>query len=118
MVMPNVITPQQETIQEPNTPIDHDVLDAGFDLRNVEFLNYLGMKDELFNEDVMTKISELVDFFGEVDALQEADINTSEKTGLTKLDKLYTYIQLLRQEDDINKKRDLINKAKQQYVAG
>lgn len=117
--MPNVITPQPLPSPTPptNSPIPQEVMDFGFTIKNLEFAEYLGLKDDAHNSEVMSKITSLSDYFSDLDALMEADIKLGLRPEMTKLDKIYSYMLLLKQEEDIKNKQDLISKAKNQWEA-
>ena len=115
---PNVIEPQPETEHIPlsNDPVDVQKLEAAMGLRSVEFIDYLGLGEDRFDTDVMEKVNTLVEHYPDLDSLMTADVNMGDKFGMTKLDKIYSFVLLTRQEEKLSEKQELIRKAKQQYV--
>jgi hypothetical protein len=112
----NIITPRIETPpEEHQESIPQDLLDAGINLKNIEFLSYLGLKTGMFDPDIMGKIQEIADYLPDSDALQAMDINLGNPHGVSRLDKIYMHIQLLKQEDLIKEKQELLNKEKSKY---
>jgi hypothetical protein len=83
--------------------------------KEIEFLNYLGMKDELSNEAVMEKIRLISEIIPDVDALMETDLKLG-RPNMSKIDKIYSYALLLKQEAEIQRKQDLISNQKKQWV--
>lgn len=109
-----VIKPEQsQGLRLTNEPIEKERMDTALGLKNVEFAEYLG--EDMFDMDVADKIEELVDWYGDTDALMEADINLGTKNGMTRLDKLYSYVLLAKQEEELVAKQALIRKAKEEY---
>jgi hypothetical protein len=111
-----ILTPKVETPPEQvKESLPQELLDAGINLKNIEFLNYLGLKTGMFDPDIMGKIQEMADYLPDVDSLQAMDINLGNPHGVSRLDKIYMHIQLLKQEDLIKEKQELINKEKSKY---
>ncbi len=114
--MENVIAPRIETpVEAEPQSLPQELVDAGINLKNIEFLSYLGLKNDMFNPDVMSKITEMADYLGDADSLQKMDINLGNPHGVSRLDKIYMHIQLLRQEEEIQRKQELLNKEKSKY---
>ena len=112
----NIITPRIETPPEPQPQsLPQELIDAGINLKNIELLNYLGLKNDMFNPDVMSKIQEMADYLPDVEALQKMDINLGNPHGVSRLDKIYMHIQFLKQEEEIQRKQELLNKEKSKY---
>ena len=112
----NIIAPRVEAPVEPQPQsLPQEFLDAGINLKNVEFLSYLGLKNDMFNPDTMAKIQEMADYLKDADSLQKMDINLGNPHGVSRLDKIYMHIQLLRQEEEIQRKQELLNKEKSKY---
>lgn len=111
--MQEVIRPQGETVPVSKAPIEKETLEAATGLRNVEFANYLG--EDRFDEGVMEKIEVLVEHYQDVEKLMEADVHLGKNMDMTKLDKLYSYALLSRQEAELEIKQDLIRRAKEDY---
>jgi hypothetical protein len=114
--MSEILTPKIETPPEEKKEfLPQDLLDAGINLKNIEFLNYLGLKTGMFDPDIMGKIREMADYLPDADSLQKMDINLGNPHGVSRLDKIYMHIQLLKQEDKIKEKQKLLNKEKSKY---
>lgn len=110
--MPNIIEIQSQEIPQQNISAPADQLIDSIGLKNLEFLQYLGKKDDLFNRDVMEKIKVLAEYFPNVDALMDRDLTLGEKNGMTRLDKLYSFVLLDRQVKNLEEKRNLIIEAR------
>lgn len=112
----NIIQPRIETPpEEVNQSLPEELIKAGINLKNIEFLNYLGLKHEMFNPDVMAKIQSMADFLPTVDDLMKLDIDLGNPHGLSRTDKIYSHIQLLLQERELKERQNLINKEKAKY---
>ena len=118
--MPNVIKsqpePQQKEIPVTNTPIERSVLDAGLTLKSIEFAQYLNLKEDMYNVDIMQKVIELTEGIDSVDDLMALDVKLGDHPTMTKLDKIYSYTQLLKQERELKRKQELLEKAKLNYI--
>lgn len=114
--MENIIEPKIETPTEPpKQSLPQELVDAGINLKNVEILNYLGLKHEMFDPDVMRKVQSLADYFPNIDDLMKKDIDLGNPHNLSRLDKIYSHVQLLLQEKELREKQELINKEKAKY---
>jgi hypothetical protein len=111
ILQPKVEAPVEES--KPSLP--QELIDSGINLKNVEFLSYLGLKNDMFNPDVMSKIQDMADYFKDVDALQKMDVDLGNPHGVSRLDKIYMHVQLLKQEQEIKQKQELIDKEKSKY---
>ena len=109
------LTPIQEEPKESRQDIPKELSDAGIDLKNVQFLNYLGLKDEMFNSYIMEKIQFLSDSVFDVDSLLDLDIRLGEDNGMSKLDKIYSYLKLNEQADKIRNQERLIREQMRKY---
>jgi len=116
--MSNIIKPakpQEESIPLTNAPVEKGKLDDSLGLTNVEFAQYLG--EDRFDPDVMEKIEVLAEHYQSLDGLMDADVHLGKRMDMTKLDKLYSYAMLSRQEAELEVKTSLIQKAKEEYVS-
>lgn len=113
--MPNIIQPTIESPPVQNDSIPAEVLDAGLSIKNAEVMQYLGLSD--YDSRTMEKVSALADYFPNIDDLMEADLKLGQRMDMTRLDKIYSYVLLLRQEEELVRKQDLINNAKRQWEA-
>jgi len=107
--------PQGESIPLTNAPVEKGKLDDSLGLTNVAFAQYLG--EDRFDSDVMEKIEVLTEHYQSLDGLMEADVHLGKRMDMTKLDKLYSYALLSRQESALEVKTSLIRKAKEEYVS-
>jgi len=83
-------------------------------LKHLEFLSHLGMKDKIFDDEVMEKIAyiaERVDF----SEFEDIALRVGNDGFTPKLDKIYTYIQLRDKYEDLERKQELIKEALNQY---
>lgn len=113
--MTNIIKPIEEAPEaKQRTDIPQDLLDIGLTMENLEILDYLGMKDQMFNEEVVEKANFIAEMLGDKD-IQEIDINLGNPHDMTKLDKIYSYFLLEKQTQEIREKEALINKEKMKY---
>lgn len=90
--MSEVLT-QVENVPEAPISTSDDVVGAGINLKNLQILNYLGLKDEMFNSSIMEK----VDFLGkncELEELMHLDWKLGQDPTMSKLDKVYSFLKL------------------------
>jgi len=112
--MTNILTPNIEThTPTPQVPPQPGVSEP-VDWKHIEFLDYMGLKEELSNEEIMAKISLISDVIPDLTALMETDLKLG-RPEMSKLDKIYSYAFLLKQEQELGRKQDLINKQKLQW---
>jgi|WetSurMetagenome_2_1015567.scaffolds.fasta_scaffold15037_5 hypothetical protein len=107
------LTPQIETPSEPQK----ESVPGGApneNWKNIEFLDYLGLKDELSNDEVMKKITLISEVIPDVSTLMDTDLKLGHPN-MSKIDKIYSYAFLLKQESDIKRKHDLIINQKKQW---
>ncbi len=112
-----VLQPSQpEPISQPSTTVTQDLLDAGINLKNIQFLNHLGLKDEMFNSQVMNKIEYLAEKLPDLADLMDLDLRLGND-GQPKIDKMYAYLKLNEQSEKLREQQFLIEQQKQQlYV--
>jgi hypothetical protein len=113
--MENIIQPKTEAPEEVKQQLPQDMVDAGVDLKNIEFLSYFGLKHEMFDRDVVSKVKEVAEFVGDVEKLRDFDLRLGNPYGVSRLDKVYMNVQLLKQEQEIKQKQELIDKEKSKY---
>lgn len=106
------LTPNTPTISEPQN-FPQELADSGITMKNLEFLDYLGMKDEMLNPETMSKIEEIGKYIKNTDDLMKIDLQLGESR-IGKLDSIYSYVKLLELEADLKIKQDLINQRKWQ----
>jgi len=107
------IQPHHENTQ--NVGIPQEFQDAGINLKNAQFLDKLGMKDELFNQDVMEKIDYIASRVEDVLKLEDINMRMGEDNTMPKIDKIFSYLKLLEQSEITREKQELINKQIQHY---
>jgi len=114
---PNVLTPEPQPVPQPKSSgeLPPEMLDAGINLKNLEFLNYLGLKDEMLNSKVMEKVEFIGKYIPDLNELMKLDLKLGSPTFMPKLDKVFSYVKLLEVEADLQVKQDLINKQKKQW---
>jgi len=118
--MPLIVEPKgQEPIEQKSSSpenISPETLDAGIKLENLETLNYLGLKDEMFNEDVIGKVETINEYLksNEKDIV-DLDLELGNPGNMTRLDKLYSYAMLEKQSQDILQKERNIQLQKLRY---
>lgn len=92
-------------------------VDASFDPIKpeiLEALKYLGMTESIYDEEVMEKVNEIIDFTGSGD-FQEIDLRLGNPYNMTKLDKIYSYIRLQKQSDELHRKEALLSEERAKY---
>lgn len=110
------IQPAQEQPSQSSTAVPQELLDAGINLKNVQFLAHLGLKDEMFNSGVMSKIQYLAEKLPDLADLMDIDMRLGND-GQPKIDKIYAYLKLNEQSDKLREQADLIEQQKRQlYV--
>lgn len=108
-----VLTPQIET---PETPFSQheDTIGEGINLKNLQFLNYLGLKDEMFNGKIMEKVSFLSEHLG-IDDLMSLDFKVGQDPNMPRIDRIYSYLKLDLISRDKQAELDMINNAKTKW---
>lgn len=110
-----VLTPiTQQEVPQNNSPIPQELMDAGMTVKNISILDYLGMKEQMFDYSVMNKVNEIADLLGDKD-IQELDIMLGNPRSMTKIDKIYTYLKLDAQTKELRRKEQLLEQEKQRY---
>ena len=101
--------------QEVRGDLPKDFLDAGITLKNVEFLNHLGLKDEMFNVRIMEKVDFIASKLEDIGHLQDVDMRLGDDGSMTRLDKIYSYLKLSEQSELLKEKQSLIEERMQSY---
>ena len=112
-----ILTPAQPAPQESQQArgeLPPELADHGFTLKNLEILDYLDMKEEMFNSRTMDKVKELSELLGEND-IQEIDLKLGNPYNLSRLDKIYTYLKLDSQTRALQQKEALLEREKNKY---
>lgn len=117
--MDNIIQPKQPEVSQPRTEgtaIPQELMDIGLNMDNLGVMDYLGVKGEMFEDETMEKINDISDFIkgSELD-IQTIDLRLGNPHDMTRLDKIYSYVQLEKQTQVIREKEQLINKEKAKY---
>lgn len=110
-IQPEPITP----IIESRESIPKDLLDAGITVKNLEILNHLELKDEMFNPNVMNKVDFIASKIENLEHLQDIDMRLGHDGGMPRIDKIYSYLKLLEQSEKIQEKKNLIDKQLKNY---
>jgi hypothetical protein len=110
-----VLTPIEQIPFERKEPTQAEpVTEAGIPLKHVEFLSELGLKDQLFNDSVMEKIS-FISEKTDLEGLKELALMVGNDGWTSRLDKIYTYLQLSKEKEDYKKKVELIDETLKNY---
>jgi len=110
-----VLKPIEQIPFERQEPIQaQPIIDAGIPLKHVEFLSELGLKDQMFNDSVMDKIAFLAGNL-ELDGLKELALKVGNDGWTSRLDKIYTYVQLSGEKIKLQQKQNLIDETLKQY---
>lgn len=112
-----VLTPLQSEpeIRQENQDVPQDLLDAGITIRNVEILDYLGLKESMFDPRVMNKVEEISQLLGERD-LMDLDVMLGNDRGMTKIDKIYTYLKLDAQTRELRRREEMLEQEKNRFI--
>jgi hypothetical protein len=108
ILQPAVEQPKQEPVAE------HSTVEATPNLNHIQMLSQLGLKDQVFNDEVMEKISYLAERITP-EELENLSIKVGNDGWTSKLDKIMTIIQLRDVDKKLKEKRDLIREQIQQY---
>ena len=96
--------------------IPKDLMDSGFNMDNMAVIDHLGLKNDMFEADVMDKVNEISDYLKDNEKeISMVDLELGNPHNMTQLDKIYSYVQLEKQSANIKKKELLINNEKEQY---
>lgn len=106
---------RREPIQEQRSDTPKELIDAGMTLKNLEFLNHLGLKEEMFNQRVMEKVMFLSDKVADLRELQDLDMRIGDDGSMPKIDRLYSYLKLKEQADRIHEEEQLIRERMDSY---
>lgn len=109
------ITQEPATENQSRTDIPKEFLDAGINLKNVEFLNHLGLKYEMFNQNVMEKIDFIASKVEDLRSLQDVDMRLGDDGSIPRIDKIYSYLKLKDQSDRIREEGRIISERMNQY---
>ena len=82
---------------------------------NIQALKYLGLTESLFDDSVMDKIESITGFLGTGD-LQAVDIKLGNPHNLTKLDKIYSYVGLMKQSVALQAREALLREERAKYT--
>lgn len=109
----NIIQPRQPEAPKPFVESGPESFSA-VNPMIIEALKYLDMTDSLYDEEVIEKIEAITEFLGTGD-LQEIDSKLGNPYNMSKLDKIYSYINLSKQSQDIQKKENLLSEERKKY---
>ncbi|MEB3330853.1 MAG: hypothetical protein VKQ33_16650 [Candidatus Sericytochromatia bacterium] len=116
----HIIKPQQQTSEETTTRYEGDLpqelLDIGLNLDNMQIIDHLGLKDVMFHPDTMPKVNDISDYLKTSGKdIEMVDLQLGNPGNMSRLDKIYSYVQLEKQSADIKRREALINKEKSKY---
>ena len=113
------ITPQVEApapVAKASGALPKELMDSGFNLDNMSVIEHLELTNDIFESDVMDKVNEISEYLKSTEKqIDMVDLELGNPHNMTKLDKIYSYVQLEKQSADIKKKELLINNEKEQY---
>lgn len=108
-----ILNPAKPEVKpEPFEP--HPTEDKTPNLKHIEFLSHLGLKDQILDEGVMDKIQFIAEKM-EFSDFQDLALRLGEDSFTPKLDRIYTYVNLIEQNRELEKKKKLINDALTKY---
>lgn len=89
--------------------------DLQFTQNEIDAIKYLGVTDGIFDDETMSKVKEIVDYFktGDIEAI---DLKLGNPYGMSRLDKVYSYMRLSKQADDIRNRELVIEQAKSKFL--
>lgn len=104
-----------ETVETQTAPSEPSIelMDNSLTPETISTLKYLGLTDSLFDDVVMDKVKEIAEYLGE--DLEYVDISTGNPHNLSKLDKLYSFVRLKKQADNIRERELLIHEQLMKY---
>lgn len=82
-------------------------------IKNLEIASYLGLKESVFDPDVMEKVSALSDYFESIEDLKEIDFKLGNPADKDRLHKIYIHTLLNKEENEYRRKISLIEEQKQ-----
>jgi c-di-GMP-related signal transduction protein len=110
-----ILKPVEQLVREIQTqsePTDETI--SSVNPKTIEMLKYLGLETSLYDNDVMDKINEIVEFLGDQDVM-EFDLKLGNPYGISRLDKIYSYIRLAKQSEEIRRKDSLLRQEMNKY---
>ena len=102
-------------VKQESSGIPKDSVDAGINMKNAEFLNHLGLNDELFNTNVLEKIDFMASKIEDVESLEDIDMRLGDDGLMPRIDKIYSYLKLIEQAEGMKEKQELISDKIQRY---
>jgi hypothetical protein len=100
---------QKEPIGNPEPKTE-----AGMPLKYAEFLSHLDLKDKIFDDVIMGKISFIADKI-DIEKFRDLSLKVGNDGMMSKLDKIYTYMQLSDEYNKLKERGDLIKETLNQY---
>lgn len=108
-----ILSPQIPEVKQ-ETRFTEPVPESPIPLSHVEILAELGLKDKLFDSEIMDKIA-FISERADLDRVKELSLKVGNDGWISKLDKIYSYLQLSEERDSLRKKQDLITDTLRQY---
>lgn len=90
------------------TDVPQELMDAGITVKNLEFLNHLELKEEMFNPRVMEKMSFLGEHIPDLATLQDIDMRLGHDGSMPRIDKIYAYLKLEQQAGRLRQQQEVI----------
>ena len=81
-------------------------------MKNLVIASYLGLKESVFDPEVMEKVSTLSEYFDTLEDLKEIDFKLGNPAEGDRLQKLLVYTMLNKEENEYRRKVDLIEQQK------
>jgi len=100
---------EQPTEAKESSNIPTEFLDAGINLKNVQFLDYLDLKDSMFNSAVMEKVDFIASKLEGLDNLSDMDMRLGNDGSMPKLEKIYLHLKLIEQAEKAKERYDIIS---------
>jgi len=111
-----ILTPEIPQ-EEPNQhAIPGELAESGLNVKNLQFMQYLGLKDELFNPTIMSKVDFLAKNL-DLDSLQHLDFKVGQDPSMPRIDRIYSYLKLDLLSRDKEAELNMINQAKSKWEA-
>ena len=81
-------------------------------MKNLEIASYLGLKESIFDPEIMDKVSTLSEYFDTLEDMKEIDFKLGNPAEGDRLQKLLVYTMLNKEENEYRRKVDLIEQQK------
>lgn len=109
-----ILTPAVESSVDERHAIPQDLTEQNINMKNLQMLNYLGLKDEMFNGKIMEKVAFLSENL-DMDQLMHLDFKVGQDPNMPRIDRIYSYLKLDMLSKTKEEELNMINAAKQKY---